>query len=304
MKKGVLLFLFILGILLTIPGILAASSGSVISNFDTGGTCIKGEDWSSWKGYYDELTDLEIMVSGYNVRSCRFDASGNAGLGADVNYTPGSYCCPDGYSCIEDLAYPGEPKYSTCQPTTFCHVQQTPEDCDGTSALIQFNANRLEVDKIESFAELTTCDSGSFCCTNKKVICEWEDGKCNFVTISYIDEDSWNSIECTPQEFACIQKYSGIIKDTCDAPNFEDRELIVSFNVSAENRTNSPFIPHQYPFDSAVTNLLPDCKPVNITYECNSSIQLPFFTSFNFLLSILGVVFLYVIFRKNLMEEF
>lgn len=315
MKKVNLLLFVVFASLALLPGVFAITDID-LSDFSPGGSCDPdngAEDPNpNWRGWESNGDNRYIKIFTKPLATDRescwyYNESDSSYVTTDSDFA----CCPDETSCTVHSDSPNDPASASCQPSRdYCvDYNSSKLECDGAGTdfgVAKRTYNLIHDANIRKVSDLTICAdaTGNYCCSNTDIQCKWADDRgCYLSEITTVNESSWQSdrkgLVCDPKSFECL--ITSVPLGTCSEGVSEI--ILKTFAVAIDLSLPEGSRPYENPSTFGpdifgVGNV--NCQDGEVTRLCEDSIKLPFFGVWNFVVSVLGILVLYFVFRRKL----
>ncbi len=291
MKKGVSLFLF-LGVLFSLfPLVFAVSPVSVTVDFaNQGGSCRADSNTSAWLNQNNQVVNYTVKNGFVQEVDCflKDEATGDY-----LNIS----CCPSGWDVCSQYIGSREEKGGRCtERVELCTniLGMTSGPCESASQEVAERTLGVK-EQFNSYVGV----GGKICYSFFSAKCVWEDtnltdGKdeksCGASLVNITGINDTENGECRELQTlgTCIYQYANQ-EDNCDN---DKQSITIWYNALAKNNTDGNFV-------EPSTLGMGWCQDKSQEYACSASIQLPGFSMFNLLVSILGIGMVYFLFKKN-----
>lgn len=302
MKKRVLGFVLLAWSLSLLPLVFAFNTNSSVSVEFTSqnGSCTSTADTSYWS---IGATKIWTVSANGNTSDCFYKSP----LTGEYDYNIS--CCPSSWdACVESDDHPG----GICVPDVgLCSNLGSNASCRSAKHVAERSLQKSEV-----FGWYVD-SKGGICWTSSIAACVWENVTKNITnadgsfsmksmfecTADYINKTGINATDydgnCTetPSTLSCIEVYMGQ-EEKCDVAG---GGIYVNYTAWIKNMSENADQTKQLA-SSVFPSVSSWCNDSVKKYECSASIQLPFFTMTNFLISLLAIAGVYAFLKRNSLE--
>lgn len=263
-----------LGLLMLSFGLVTGESATSTVEFSTGSwSCSEDSSTASWRVYSGAnlIEEEPIINSSGDVGNCF----------AHVNET-GRSCCPGNLICINETDGNGNPtSRGVCQATADYCFQLTTHGktaCESAEGIGENSIGQIGNSSVCGLQLEYTDPSAGICFDKTSCECRWDEDQCVPATVNKTESCVSNGgIPNSIDTCSWIADETKTV-DNCDNP---EQNIIIYYNPKWESTNSSKPAPES-------------CnKERSVEYSCTTTVKLPFFNLFGFLLSGVAIVGIY-----------
>ena len=293
MKKSVCFLLSLVVFLSFFPLVFAAVPPvSVIVEFANGGSCYMTGNSSAWLTTNGQVSNWTVK-NGQSSGDCFFPNPDGGFM--DSSDDGNTSCCPSGWNaCTHDI---GSVSYAGGRCVEKVQLCSNLGNEGGCKSATQDVAERT-LGTRENFTQYLD-KNGGICYSYSSAKCVWDNSSkdnqscvASLVNITGINDTVRGNCTLSQTLSTCIYQFAGQ-KDNCDTAA---QTITINYTAVAK-LVNGSLV------DPASQNMSGWCQAKSEDYACSASIQLPGFSLFNFLVSILGIGMVYFLFKENFKEK-